>query len=192
MAQKNSKKTTKKPYVAPKIEYIEKKDALMQREKKSVLVDRELGKIHKEHGVVTPQLMIESARNAKHPLHRYFEWDDSVAAQKFRLAQAQSLIMGSKYVAVLNSKATDPVNDQLVISAHQVQVRKYLPIARGAGQKTREEVLGEEDSRARLVEQKIGVLKGWCRSVSDIGELDRVRIGIERLVQEATHPIAAE
>lgn len=52
--------------------------------------------IHDEHGVLTPSLVVDQARPEDHPLHSRFEWDDSVAGEAWRRAQAQELIRSVK------------------------------------------------------------------------------------------------
>ena len=44
-----------------------------------------------EQGKGQPQDIVEAARAADSPLHRYFTWDDSEAASKYRLEEARSL-----------------------------------------------------------------------------------------------------
>lgn len=48
--------------------------------------------IHDEHGVLTPALVVDVARDPEHPLHSRFEWDDGIAAEKYRLVQAGELL----------------------------------------------------------------------------------------------------
>ena len=43
-------------------------------------------------GHLVPAAVVQAARDAKHILHRHFEWNDKAAAEKFRLDQARSLI----------------------------------------------------------------------------------------------------
>lgn len=43
-------------------------------------------------GRLTPALVVNSARNPDSPLHRFFEWDDTKAAEAHRLNQGRSLI----------------------------------------------------------------------------------------------------
>lgn len=43
-------------------------------------------------GALTAHDVLELARPKTSPLHEYFEWDDSVAAERYRLRQAQKLI----------------------------------------------------------------------------------------------------
>lgn len=54
-------------------------------------------------GELTPQAVIEDAKKVSSPLHKHFEWDDSIAGEKFRMYQARKL-MGEIYeVVVTNS-----------------------------------------------------------------------------------------
>lgn len=43
-------------------------------------------------GELTPQDVVKDARNNNSPLHPFFEWNDSAAAEQFRLSQARGLI----------------------------------------------------------------------------------------------------
>lgn len=52
----------------------------------------QLEAVREEHGSLTPALLVDLARNPAHPLHSRFEWDDSVAAEKWRLEQAGQLL----------------------------------------------------------------------------------------------------
>ena len=52
----------------------------------------EVRALEDSHGRVTADRVIAAARNPKSALHRYFEWDDKLAAVKFRIEQARELI----------------------------------------------------------------------------------------------------
>ena len=41
---------------------------------------------------VTPQEILEKARDETSELHKCFEWDDSVAAERYRLQQAGNVL----------------------------------------------------------------------------------------------------
>jgi 4-hydroxy-L-threonine phosphate dehydrogenase PdxA len=45
-----------------------------------------------KHGGITPEIVLSDARKKSSPLHSHFVWDDSVAAEKYRLVQAAELI----------------------------------------------------------------------------------------------------
>ena len=64
--------------------------------KKSAVL--ELNRISKKNkGKITPDAVVDSARNPHSPLHPCFEWDDSIAGDLYRLGQARELIRSCAY-----------------------------------------------------------------------------------------------
>jgi phage terminase Nu1 subunit (DNA packaging protein) len=51
-----------------------------------------------KRGRLTAQMVLQEARAASSPLHGFFEWDDSEAAEKWRLEQARELVRRVKIV----------------------------------------------------------------------------------------------
>ena len=56
-----------------------------------------LAELESSGGRLTPNGVVEAARDAASPLHYHFEWDDSVAAEQHRLDQARRLITSVYY-----------------------------------------------------------------------------------------------
>lgn len=152
------------------LEYVGKE----KRERKSVVIDRELEKIYKKHKVITVEAVLAEAAKPSHPLHSYFEWDDAAAGQKYRTVQAYSLIIGSKFVVQLveNGQTTPR---QVKEAAN---VRRLVSAFRGEGFKLRTDALKDAESRAAIVETKRSQLRSWCDSVIDISELSEIRQSI--------------
>lgn len=55
-------------------------------------VEKELRAIHSRDGVITCEAVLEAARPKSSPLHDYFTWEDSRAAERYRLIEAGRLI----------------------------------------------------------------------------------------------------
>jgi hypothetical protein len=51
-----------------------------------------LGAIVEREGVLSPSAVVAEAATATSPLHRFFVWDDTEAAHRYRLDQAENLI----------------------------------------------------------------------------------------------------
>lgn len=51
-------------------------------------------------GVLTPSAVVDAARNPNSSMHAQFEWDDSEAAEAYRLQQARALIRRVKVEVV--------------------------------------------------------------------------------------------
>jgi hypothetical protein len=88
--------------------------------------------IYETHGRLTPAIVVDEARPEDHPLHTSFEWDDSIAGEKFRLNQARDLIQS---VRITRARA-DNTN---------ATARAFTSVADGAGFAYRptEEVLAD-------------------------------------------------
>ena len=85
----------------------------------------QLQKIHEERGALTPAVVVDEARDPAHPLHARFEWDDTIAGEKYRRQQASELIRSVKVTAVTGEELTR------VRAYHSVPTadgRTYAPI----------------------------------------------------------------
>ncbi|WP_280438994.1 hypothetical protein [Nocardia cyriacigeorgica] len=59
-------------------------------------IHEQLLAIRAERGRLIPQDVVDAARDASHPLHSRFEWDDAVAGEAYRRVQAAELIRSVK------------------------------------------------------------------------------------------------
>ena len=64
---------------------------------------------------LTPKTLLDASRDESAPLHGEFEWDDGVAAEKYRLDQARSLI---RNICIITEKSdgTKVTDRQFVIT----------------------------------------------------------------------------
>lgn len=56
------------------------------------------------NGRLTPEQVVEAARDETSPLHTLFEWDDEKASHKYRLDQARSLIRSVRVEVRVDSR----------------------------------------------------------------------------------------
>lgn len=111
-------------------------------------VGSELQRIEKKHGGVRPDAVIEVARKKGSPLHKMFEWDDSVAAHKYRQSQASAIIRNCRAVVV------GPSGPQ------QIRGFVLVPGEEKTGYVTASTIV-EEDRVQRLMEAAIKGLESW-------------------------------
>ncbi len=55
-------------------------------------VRSELESLEDADGVLNPEVIVEKAKSAKSAMHSMFEWDNTEAAQKYRIMQARHII----------------------------------------------------------------------------------------------------
>ena len=92
-------------------------------------------------GGLSPRTLVEASRDVNAPLHGEFEWRDDVAAEKYRLNQAQGIIQNLRIVTVQadGSEAMD---------------RAYVVRPGGEGQYVAlQSALSREDWRDHLLEE---------------------------------------
>jgi len=132
----------------------------------------ELQRIYDQHGQLTPALVVTEARDEGHPLHARFEWDDGVAAEKYRQVQAQELI---RSVKVVYREATEKEAARTVRGFHAVRRETghvYEPVEKVAeDQFTRSLVLRDMEREWRALHRRYAHFKEFVDMVrSDLGE----------------------
>lgn len=105
------------------------------------LITRELKKIRVKEGFITAENVLNYARNPKHPLHRFFDWDDASAAEKYRRQQAAQLIARVTVTATIRGQ-TRAV--RAFLGVDQNAQRVYLPAA---------EVMSDAALRAQVLNE---------------------------------------
>ncbi len=102
----------------------------------------ELEAIYREQGELTPALLVDVARAPGHPLHPRFEWDDTVAGEKFRRHQARQLIRSVR-IRVIDED--DPGNNY--------DIRAYQAVRSSTGHHSYESTMkvAEDPFMSRLV-----------------------------------------
>jgi len=105
----------------------------------------ELRRLQKRSGRLLPEDVVRQAENPDNSLHPYFEWDDSLAAHQYRIAQAESLIRRVRIHLVRGEKQI--VCPQYVSVAHTTN-RCYMPIERLKSEQA-EDLMRDEFRRMR-------------------------------------------
>ncbi len=150
----------------------------VSRQKKQVVVDEALSQMIKKHKIVSVDIVLAEVKKLDHPLHAMFEWDDTIAAEKFRKMQAYALILSSRFTVQLVQHENSHV--KVMKSA---RVRRLVNAFNGEGFKLRTDALKNDEDRNGIIEKKKSVLRSWCQSVIDIEELKSIRETIENLIE---------
>jgi hypothetical protein len=115
------------------------------------IVGDELSRIEAAHGVIDPHRVLDLSRPVDAPLHGCFEWDDDIAAEKWRLEQSRNLI---RSVEVVQSNAAAPtigfINVQSkggYVSASAVRSRPDLYLEALRSYRSRLEAAGAQLAR---------------------------------------------
>ena len=80
--------------------------------------------IREEFGALNPELLVEVARDPSHPLHSRFEWDDTVAAHKWRIEQAGQLL---RVTFVYDGKKPTDLRAFVAVKGEDSHQSDYVP-----------------------------------------------------------------
>lgn len=85
-------------------------------------------RIREDAGILTAGVVVEAARDEGHPLHDRFEWDDTVAGERFRESQARALIRSVRVEYVSGSGGAEDLRGFVSVSRSDVPAREYVPV----------------------------------------------------------------
>ena len=130
-------------------------------------------------GKITPEALVEAARDAESPLHEYFEWDNDTAAEKYRLMQARTLIRSCRLNVTIHKRKMELpyyVRDPEADSSEQ----GYVETGRLPSQEDlAREVIVNEFKRAASQLRKARNMAEFFNMVGEIDELIETITGLQ-------------
>ena len=116
---------------------------------------------------ITPEQVLEKARNDENSeLHKCFEWNDGIAAEKYRLIQARKIIINLAYVP--KEKTDEPVRCFQITREKSV----YMP--------TKQFLVNSNEYQDLLKRAKVE-LESFKRRYATLSELETVFEAIESI-----------
>lgn len=129
-------------------------------------------------GELTPEDVLDDARNPNSPLHSFFEWSDTEAARQYRLKQARGLIRAVVAIYVSDDKPA-------------VKQRAYVNIkARGEPQHYRElsHAMSQTKTREIVLNRALDELVSWRNRYRDLKAFADLFDQIDQLKLTLTTP----
>ena len=115
---------------------------------------------------ITPQNVVELARNENSVIHNDFEWNDEIAGEKYRIIQAADMIRS--LVIETKEEEKPPVRALQITTVANV----YKPT---------EFFLKNEDEYQSLLKRALAELQGFKSRYSSIAELEDIFKAIDEL-----------
>jgi hypothetical protein len=131
-----------------------------------------LERLERQHGMVTPRLIVDDARPQQSLLHKCFEWNDAEAAEKYRETQAGYLLRN--LIAV---KVTSMQQEQSDVRAFVSVVKNdnncFVSVATA---------MSNEDMRQQILENALSELQAIKKKYTQLEELAEVFAALDRIV----------
>lgn len=113
-------------------------------------------------GEVTPKRLLDASRPEDAPLHGEFEWDDSIAAEKYRTGQARHIITNLKITT------TEAGSTKAYVSL------EHSPYKESKGYESILKVMSDEDKRKQLLNNARYDMKMFKAKYQSLKELAKV------------------
>lgn len=146
---------------------------------KAEIAGKTMEKIEDRDGAVTKEALLEEARPEDSPMHPAFEWDDGVAAEKYRLEQARYIIAD---IVVMVEKVGDDDEMKSIPAYVNVVAGKNNP----AGYRRIDVAMHDEVMRDAVLQNALAELKQFRKKYATLKELDGVFNEIKKLEKEAS------
>lgn len=118
-------------------------------------------------GELTPSDIVEAARSTNHPLHSFFEWDDTKAAQAHRLAQARTLIR-SVVAVYRRDKTSAPI---------AIKAFMHIPEGETSHYRSTPDALSQKKTRDAVLQMAWRELAAWRKKYRDLKQFaDLVKV----------------
>ena len=140
-----------------------------ETDKMNKAVLNEIIAIEKKDGL-TAETLLEKAKDDNSSLHDFFEWDDTVAAEKWRLVQARNVINEVKIL----------VDDTEMYAFESVRVNAVTEENSEREYKSIVEILGTSEYKSQLIERAIHEIQHWKKRYEEITELSPIFDSIKK------------
>lgn len=125
-------------------------------------------------GLISPQAVVDDARQKASPLHGAFEWNVRKAAEAHWISRAQQII---RCVVRVKDEAHDPEDAPKIIQAYVAVGTKES----GSRYMASVRAFSNVETRELVLTREIAQLKGWRRRNEHLEELANVFAAIDEL-----------
>ena len=126
------------------------------------IVGKHFQKLEKKEGALTSQNVLESARSEKSPIHSLFEWDDTKAAEQYRLKQAAQLICNLTVEIETDDK---PIECRAYMDVSEAKVGSFINV---------QSAFQSEESREVVLRRALNELSAFKTKYKNLLELQDV------------------
>lgn len=126
------------------------------------VVGKHFQKLEKKEGALTSQNVLESARSEKSPIHSLFEWDDTKAAEQYRLKQAAQIICNLTVEIETDDK---PIECRAYMDISEAKVGSFINV---------QSAFQSEESRDVVLRRALNELSAFKAKYKNLLELQDV------------------
>lgn len=143
---------------------------------KADVAAKELNRIQDKYGEVTPSNLLEESRAETAVMHDCYEWDDSKAAEKWRLQQSRQIM------SCLTVVYEQVDSDQETVKSIEVRAFQNTSEEREGRFLHVQDVMETPEYREIVLRKAFGELAAFRRKYSDLSELSKIISAIDSVM----------
>lgn len=128
-------------------------------------------------GGLTAEALVDVSRSYDAPLHGEFEWDNNVAAEKYRVSQARYIIRA----LVIKREDVDEDGNIVEEEPDAAPVRAFFTVDKQAGYESTQKILTCAEKRTALLDTAMKELHSFERKYQTLTELYPLFLEIHKL-----------
>lgn len=141
----------------------------------------ELERISGKYGALLPENIVDESRDANAVLHNCFEWNDNIAAEKYRVEQARYIIRNITCIVetpAIEDGQTKTVEVRAFVDVSEKPKGVFIPIKTALSQENyREKILRDALAELRMFQNKYRIyaeLAGVCKAIDNFAATFKV------------------
>lgn len=143
------------------------------------VIRRELETIAKSKGGLVPAEVVKSASRKSSPLHRFFTWDDTEAARRYREEQAAFLIRRIK--VEIQTSPTKTLTVRAFVNVREPDDDGYISLGAKGTYVPIQRVMDDGEMRAQMLDAAKRELAAFRTKYAILSELAKVFDAIDEI-----------
>lgn len=129
-----------------------------------------------------PEQLVDAARPKSSPIHSLFEWDDTAAAERYRLWQARNHINHLEVIVITNEgdRSTKAFHS-VVVQSGDTRERSYYSV---------EAVVEDEELNAQVIRKALAELNYWRSKYAEFKAYPELRIVFSAIAKATKRKVA--
>lgn len=132
---------------------------------------RELKRIKRLEGQITPPLVVKHSRNRGAAFYSYFIWDNAICGDRYREMQAGHLLRC--IIVIEEREGREPLEVRLY---HDLDGKPHNP----GEYRIITDILSDEEQRAQLLQQAYDELQDWRQRYRDLQEFTDIFLATDK------------
>ena len=135
---------------------------------KAQVAGKVLEQLERTRTGVTPKAIVSHARPVRSKIHDWFEWDDTVAAEKHRESQAQDMVQA--VVVVYEDKKDGPQECRAFVTIVEDNRRHYVSTARVLSESSlKQQAINDVLRSIDQQQARLSDYKGYEKAIATLG-----------------------